>query len=75
MSAFLSEITNNTVSGLVAAARESTRALLDGVREKIAEGVLQTTASNAGGVGTQWLKSLFGRSEWTLPCIGVRVVI
>lgn len=25
------------------------------------------------GIGTGWLMSLLGRSEWTLPCVDVKV--
>ncbi|KPI36691.1 uncharacterized protein AB675_10087 [Cyphellophora attinorum] len=31
--------------------------------------------SGAGAVGTQWLRTLFGRGEWTLPCVNIKVVI
>jgi hypothetical protein len=27
------------------------------------------------GVGATWLRNLVGRSEWTLPCVGVKVVL
>jgi Bladder cancer-related protein BC10 len=44
------------------------------------DAVLRNSISSLGletgnGIGTQWLKSLLGRSEWTLPCVGVKVVI
>jgi hypothetical protein len=27
------------------------------------------------GVGATWLRNLVGRSEWTLPCVGVKIVL
>jgi hypothetical protein len=27
------------------------------------------------GVGIHWLRNLLGRSEWTLPCVGVKLVL
>ena len=86
MAAFLAEITNHTLSSLAAATKESSNSILDSMKRKIIGGTLET-ATNAGaqsisnlsslgnGIGTQWLKSLLGRSEWTLPCVGVKVVI
>ena len=75
VAAFLAEISNNTMSGFAAAARESGYALLGGMKQKIVGGGSTHAASTSSGIGTQWLKNLLGRSEWTLPCIGVKVVI
>lgn len=27
------------------------------------------------GIGTHWLRNLLGRSEWSLPCVGVKLVL
>lgn len=83
MAAFLAEITNHTLSGLATAARESGSAILGEVKRKLVGGSAQV-ATEAGsqsisslgsGIGTHWLKNLLGRSEWTLPCVGVKVAI
>ncbi|KAA8647473.1 hypothetical protein EYZ11_010410 [Aspergillus tanneri] len=56
------------------------RALVDEAQRRLA---LNGTSSSAGvselrqeewtGVGLQWLRSLLGRHEWTLPCVDVKV--
>ena len=83
MVAFLAEMTNNTLSGFAAAAKESGSAVLGEVKRKIVGGSVeaatevtsQSISSLGQGIGTQWIKNLLGRSEWTLPCVGVKVVI
>ena len=83
VAAFLAELANHTLSGLAVAAKESGSAMLNDVKRKIVGGSVQvateagsqTISSLGHGIGTQWLKNLLGRSEWTLPCVGVKVVI
>ncbi|RMZ78254.1 hypothetical protein DV737_g3963, partial [Chaetothyriales sp. CBS 132003] len=76
MAAFLGEVANSTICGLATAAKESAGALVDSVKQKVVGEVReQTLSAPTHGIGTQWLKSLLGRSEWTLPCIGVKVVL
>jgi Bladder cancer-related protein BC10 len=83
MTAFLAEVTGHTITGLASAAKGTGATLIDELKKKVmgtgAEAVIeagtQSMANSANGIGTQWLKNLLGRSEWMLPCIGVRLVL
>jgi hypothetical protein len=68
MVGFLGEITNSTIAGLANAA-------IDGTKQKF---VTSTTSVErvmpySAGIGIQWLRRFWGRHEWTLPCVGVKV--
>jgi len=67
---YVGNVTNQTVSSLAAAA-------LEGLKNKIlpGPGPLALHLPDTDGIGTQWLKSLLGRSEWILPCLNVKVAI
>lgn len=54
---------NSTAKGLAGAALEGAQQRL-GVESKPEEWT---------GVGLEWLRSLLGRREWTLPCVDVKV--
>jgi len=76
MGDFLLNVTSTTVSGLVGAMKDSAAEVVDEARRRLAT----TAASNMSspvdaGIGAHWLRQLFGRSEWTLPCVGVKLVI
>jgi hypothetical protein len=71
MTTFLFEVANSTIAGLGAATAQSADDLLSRILPSIAF----PPSYAAGGVGTGWLKGLLGRGEWTLPCVGVRVVL
>lgn len=79
LAAFASEIVNGTVSGLVSAAKNVSSEALSTAKERIigngAKEASRQAVSASQGIGTQWLKNLLGRSEWTLPCVDVKVVI
>ncbi len=83
LTAFLAEVTGHTITGLASAAKGSGATLVDELKRKVigtgAEAVFaagsHSIANSANGIGTQWLKNLLGRSEWTLPCVGVRLVL
>lgn len=85
MVAFMSEVTNSSVSGLASAAFDGTSYLTSSLKERVvgtaisnATTVAKTSSDlpAASGIGTGWLKSLLGgRTEWTLPCVGVKVVL
>lgn len=72
---------NSTISTLLTSL--SNTSIVDDVKRKLlGSGYTDagTQISNLGlglgqGIGTQWLKNLLGRSEWTLPCVGVKVVV
>lgn len=82
---FLSTLTNSTISSLVLAAQASTHAAIASLQQPLTptqpHPALAALAgkvpwSEVGqGVGTTWLRNLVGRSEWTLPCVGVKVVL
>ena len=73
MGGFLAEVANSTVAGMSRALKDSASGMLEEARHKLTS----TTPSPVtdAGVGTHWLKYLIGRSEWTLPCVGVKVVL
>jgi len=68
MIGFLGDITNNTVASLAGAAFE-------GAKQKFAKSSvgMEKMIPYSAGIGVQWLRRLLGRSEWTLPCVGVKV--
>lgn len=74
MSAFMSEIVNTTIVGLAGVVKDSAAGVLDEFRQRVAAA---NTSSVPGevGVGTQWLRNLLGRSEWTLPCVNIKIVL
>jgi Bladder cancer-related protein BC10 len=85
ISAFLAEITSHTLTGLAAAAKETGVSVLSDIKRKVVDSTAEAASyvsvsggplsSFGSGIGTQWVKNLLGRSEWTLPCVGVKVVI
>lgn len=76
MGDFLLDITTTTVSGLVGAMKDSASDVVEEARRRLASTAASNNSSQVDlGIGTQWLRQLFGRSEWTLPCVGVKVVI
>jgi hypothetical protein len=69
---YLLETVNTTTTALAGAAIEEVqRRLLSG------NGTLPTATEfrqeEWTGIGLEWLRSLLGRREWTLPCIDVKV--
>jgi len=67
---FFAEVTNSTASALAAAAFEGVKARISRSPETITR-----RASEHAGIGIGWLKSLFGRNEWILPCIDVKLAL
>lgn len=64
---FLGAAVNQTISALAGAV------LQDASRRLNFLGPLSSTVSESAGIGLGWLRSLLGRSEWTLPCVDVKV--
>jgi hypothetical protein len=75
MGAFLVDIANSTVAGLSQALKESASSLLEGEHQKLTTTSLPSSLPTDVGIGTHWLRHVIGRSEWTLPCVGVKVVL
>jgi hypothetical protein len=82
MSEFLADVAQSTMSGLVRAMKESAVDLVDGAHRVVAS-TTHTAATSSSpispladtGIGAHWLRNLLGRSEWTLPCVGVKLVL
>ena len=62
---------NHTVSALTSAAFEEAKKRLSpgSVLSVSGGGALPESA----GIGLGWLRSLLGRSEWTIPCVNIKV--
>lgn len=73
MGEFLVDVANSTVAGMSRALKDSASGMLEGARQKVTSPTPSSVTD--AGVGTHWLKYLIGRSEWTLPCVGVKVVL
>lgn len=65
---FVSELANQTISVFAGAVIEELK-----TRASVPSAALGRKLPDAAGVGTAWLKSLLGRSQWTLPCVNVVV--
>ena len=88
MSGFLTEVAQSTVVGLATAVKESATGMFAEARHKVIASTASTAVATAmaasstpapslvdTGIGTHWLRHLLGRSEWTLPCVGVKLVL
>lgn len=84
LSAFMSEIANSTILALAGVVKESASGIVEDIRQRVvssgssvaaANGSPLTTVAGDAGVGTQWLRNLLGRSEWTLPCVNIKIVL
>lgn len=74
MASFLMEVANNTISSFAGSALTSGSSIFSSATNN-APAFSIPNPSGAGAVGTQWLKTLFGKGEWTLPCVNIKVVI
>lgn len=76
MGSFLLDVATSTASGLLDAAKASAGDVVEEARRRMnATAASNISAQADPGIGAQWLRQLLGRSEWTLPCVGVRVVV
>lgn len=66
---FWTEIVNGTAAGLA-------NALVQEVKDKVVGAGNSTwTQYNGSGIGSGWIKSLLGRSEWILPCTQWKIAV
>lgn len=61
------ETMNSTTAALAGAVFEETK------RRFLSNGSVEIKQEEWTGIGLEWLRSLLGRREWTLPCIDVKV--
>lgn len=72
---------NSTATAVAGAAIEEIKRRTAGI---LANGTMTASAAAAAaagrqqeeewtGIGLEWLRSLLGRREWTIPCIDVKV--
>lgn len=48
-------------------------AVLEETKRRLANGTVEIRQEEWTGMGLEWLRSLLGRREWTLPCVDVKV--
>jgi hypothetical protein len=65
---FVNEIASQTISVLAGAVVEEFK-----IRAQHPSAAIGRNLTEPIGIGTAWLKSIFGRSQWTLPCVNVVV--
>ena len=76
LASFLLELTNSTISTLAGSAATGIANASSALLGKGTPNAISIPPSSAvGGVGTQWLRSLLGQGEWTVPCVGVKLVL
>jgi hypothetical protein len=86
MNGFLADIAQATIAGLTNAMKESAAEMFDEVKERIVTSTATSVTAPTGlaaasssvadsGIGVHWLRHLLGLSEWTLPCVGVKLVL
>lgn len=69
LAGYVLETVNSTTKTLAGAVvEEGKRRFVQGENSPAGEGQEQWT-----GIGLEWLRSLLGRREWTLPCVDVKV--
>ncbi|KAJ5955666.1 hypothetical protein N7501_009945 [Penicillium viridicatum] len=63
---FVFDTINSTAKVLAGAA-------LEGVQQRLSPNGMESRPNEWTGVGLEWMRSLLGRQEWTLPCVDVKV--
>lgn len=73
---FLVDVVRSTVRGIAHAATDSVSGFLNEACQSLPEHVTgPSPPTSEVGTGVHWLRQLLGRNEWTLPCVGVKVVL
>lgn len=67
LAGFVFDAINTTTSALAGAAVEEMQ------RRLVQNGSSALSREAWTGIGLEWLRSLLGRREWTLPCVNVKV--
>ncbi|KAL4868274.1 hypothetical protein BDV12DRAFT_170065 [Aspergillus spectabilis] len=76
LAGYVMETVNNTAKALASAVVDETqRRLFVGDSECPSGAPTTGAADELTGFGLEWLRSLVGRKEWTLPCVDVKVRI
>ncbi|KAL4786739.1 bladder cancer-related protein BC10-domain-containing protein [Aspergillus varians] len=74
LAGYIFETVNNTAKALAGVVVDETqRRLAMGDASCPSSGVSASTADELTGFGLEWMRSLVGRREWTLPCVDVKV--
>ncbi|KAL2863543.1 uncharacterized protein BJX67DRAFT_252804 [Aspergillus lucknowensis] len=77
LAGYVFETVNNTAKALAGAVVDETQRRLfadeNSCPSASASGASTTAADELTGFGLEWLRSLVGRREWTLPCVDVKV--
>ncbi|OJZ83494.1 hypothetical protein ASPFODRAFT_221450 [Aspergillus luchuensis CBS 106.47] len=79
LASYVFETVNSTTKALAGAVVEEAqrRLALNGTLAAAASSSTGTVTTSAHdewtGIGLEWLRSLLGRREWTLPCVDVKV--
>ncbi|KAL1987534.1 hypothetical protein VTN96DRAFT_3461 [Rasamsonia emersonii] len=70
---YLLETVNTTTTALAGAALEEAKRRLLNNGSSVINATTEFRQEEWTGLGLEWLRSLLGRREWTLPCIDVKV--
>jgi hypothetical protein len=77
LAGYVFEAVNNTAKALAGAVVDEThRRFFPGASESSCpsgSSAGTTAADELTGFGLEWLRSLVGRREWTLPCVDVKI--
>ncbi|KAL2845422.1 hypothetical protein BJY01DRAFT_214215 [Aspergillus pseudoustus] len=77
LAGYVFEAMNNTAKALAGAVVDETqRRFFPGAESSCPSGsatAATTAADELTGFGLEWLRSLVGRREWTLPCVDVKI--
>ncbi|KAL3477954.1 hypothetical protein BJX99DRAFT_225156 [Aspergillus californicus] len=82
LAGYVFETVNQTAKALAGAVMDETQKRLysagcgaDGQCLSSSSGISGSAADELRGFGLEWLRSMVGRREWTLPCVDVKVRI
>lgn len=70
---FVRDSLNSTATAVAGAAVEELKKRTAGILANGTAAVAGRQQEEWTGLGLEWLRSLLGRREWTIPCIDVKV--